>query len=292
MYELVKVTDSCYYVECPSKIGIFKISEDTVALIDSGNSRDTGKKIRRILDENGWKLAAIYNTHSHADHIGANKYLQNLTGCKIYAYGIECDFTNHPILESSHIYGAFSPRDLRHNFLLAEESFAENLTPEVLPPGLEFVELPGHTFDMVGFRSSDGAFFVGDSVLSKEALEKYGISFIHDVDAHLETLEKLKSVEAKVFIPSHAAACEDITELADANIYKVEEIKERILAFCKTPISFENLLKKLFDSYSKRMNFDQYALIGCTTRSYLAALKNAGKFEVKYDENIMTWESI
>ena len=85
---------------------------------------------------------------------------------------------------------------------------------------------------------------------------------------------------------------EDITELADCNIRKVEEIKEKILSFCKPPISFENLLKKLFDYYSKKMNFDQYALVGCTTRSYLAALKNAGKLDVKYDENIMTWESV
>ena len=44
-------------------------------------------------------LTAIYNTHSNADHIGGNKYLQGQTGCKIYAPGIECDFTNHKVLE-------------------------------------------------------------------------------------------------------------------------------------------------------------------------------------------------
>ena len=292
MYELVKVTDRCYYIDCPSKIGIYKISDSCVALIDSGNSRETGKKICKILEEQGWELRAIYNTHCHADHIGANKYLQNLTGCKIYAHGIERDFANHPILESSHIYGAFSPRDLRHNFLLAEECFAENLTKDALPEGLELIELPGHSFDMVGFRSSDGAFFIGDSILSKEALDKYGITFVHDVDAHIETLERLKTTEAKVFIPSHAAACEDITALADCNINKVREVEEKILSFCNTPISFENLLKKLFDAYSKKMNFDQYALVGCTTRSYLAALKNSGKLDVGYDGNIMTWKRV
>ena len=55
--------------------------------------------MRKLLDERGWKLKAIYNTHSNADHIGGNKYLQAQTGCQIFAPGIECAFTNYPILE-------------------------------------------------------------------------------------------------------------------------------------------------------------------------------------------------
>ena len=42
MYELIKVSESCYYIDCPSKIGIVKISEDEVCLIDSGNEKGTG----------------------------------------------------------------------------------------------------------------------------------------------------------------------------------------------------------------------------------------------------------
>ena len=122
MYELIKLTERCYYIDCPSKIGIIKGAGDEVYLIDSGSSKDTGKKILKILNQNGWKLKAIYNTHSHADHIGGNRYLQGQTGCKVYAPGIECNFTRHPILEPSFLFGAYPPSDLRHRFLLAEES--------------------------------------------------------------------------------------------------------------------------------------------------------------------------
>ena len=105
MYELVNVKGNSFYIESPAKIGLYKISDTEVCLIDSGNNKDTGKKIKRILDENGWTLKAIYNTHSNADHIGGNKFLQDRTGCKIYAPGIECDFTNHTVLEPAFLYG-------------------------------------------------------------------------------------------------------------------------------------------------------------------------------------------
>ena len=96
MYELIQVAANSYYIQSPAKIGLIKLSGDDVCLIDSGNDKDAGRKVRQILDANGWHLTAIYNTHSNADHIGGNQYLQKQTGCKIYAPGIDCDFTCHP----------------------------------------------------------------------------------------------------------------------------------------------------------------------------------------------------
>ena len=105
MYELIQISEHDYYIQSPAKIGLVKLNDTEVCLIDSGNDKDAGRKVRKILDEHGWTLKAVYNTHSNADHIGGNKYLQGQTGCKIYAPGIECDFTRHPILEPSLLYG-------------------------------------------------------------------------------------------------------------------------------------------------------------------------------------------
>ena len=79
MYELVQVAEHTYYIECPAKIGIYE-DTDGVYVIDSGNDKDAGRKVRKILNENGWSLKGIINTHSNADHIGGNKYLQQQTG--------------------------------------------------------------------------------------------------------------------------------------------------------------------------------------------------------------------
>ena len=137
MYELIQVGTNSYYIQSPAKIGLYVENEKDVCLIDSGNDKDSGRKVRQILEAHNWRLKAIYNTHSNADHIGGNKYLQGQTMCKIYAPGIDCDFTRHPLLEPSFLYGAFPPKALRHKFLMAQESDVEYLTKDNLPKGFD-----------------------------------------------------------------------------------------------------------------------------------------------------------
>ena len=217
MYELVQVAPHTYYIQSPAKIGLVVLDETSVCLIDSGNDKSAGRKIRQILDANHWQLKAIYNTHSHADHIGGNQYLYAQTGCSIYAPGIDCAFTQHPLLEPCFLYGGCPPEDLRHKFLMAQESPAQPLTPDVLPSGFEMMPFPGHGLDMVGFRTPDDVVFLADCLSSRETLEKYRIGFIYDVGAYLDTLERVKTLQAAHFIPAHAAATDDIAPLARLN---------------------------------------------------------------------------
>ena len=290
MFELIQITDRTYYIQSPAKIGLVKLDGDQVCLIDSGNDKDAGRKVRQVLDANGWKLAAIYNTHANADHIGGNQYLQRQTGCKIYAPGIDCGITRHPILEPAFLYGGYPVKELRHKFLLAQESDALELTPDTLPEGFEMIPLPGHFFDMVGFRTPDGVLFLADCLSSRETLDKYQIGFIYDVAAYLNTLEAVKTMQARVFVPSHAAATEEIAGLAQYNIDKVLEIAERIVALCAEPLNFETVLQRLFAAYGLRMSFEQYVLVGSTVRSYLAWLKDSGRLTCLFEDNMLLWQ--
>lgn len=292
MYELIQVSDRSYYIQSPAKIGLVKLNDTNVCLIDSGNDKEAGRKVRQIIDNNNWKLIAIYNTHSNADHIGGNQYLQRQTGCKIFAPGIECDFTRHPILEPSFLYGGYPCKELRHKFLMAQESSVEYLTKEVLPEGFEMINLPGHFFEMVGFRTPDNVIYLADCLSSRETLDKYRIGFIYDVASYIKTLEMVKTLNAKMFIPAHAQATEDISELAQYNIDKVHEIAERIVEICKEPTCFEVILQRLFAEYDLIMNFEQYALVGSTVRSYLAWLKDTGRINVDFKNNMLLWKRV
>lgn len=292
MYELVQIAENSYYIQSPAKIGLVKQSDTEVCLIDSGNDKDAGRKIRQILDANKWKLTAIYNTHSNADHIGGNQYLKKQTGCRIYAPGIECCLTRHPVLEPSFLYGGLPPKELRHKFLMAQESDAEYLTDAALSEGLQLIPLPGHFFDMTGFRSADNVVYLADCLSSKETLEKYKIGFIYDVAAYLNTLETVKNLDAKAFVPAHAEVTDNIVPLAQFNIDKVNEIAEKIVDLCAIPGCFEQILQKLFTEFSLTMTFDQYVLVGSTVRSYLAWLKDTGRISAAFENNMLLWERI
>lgn len=290
MYELIPVTENSYYIQSPAKIGLVRLDGERVCLIDSGNDKDAGRKVRQLLDAKGWKLTAIYNTHSNADHIGGNKYLQGQTGCRIYAPGIERAFTQYPVLEPSFLYGGYPCKDLRHKFLMAQESGAEPLTPQALPEGFALIPLPGHFFDMVGFRTPDDVVYLADCLSSRETLDKYQIGFVYDVAAYLDTLEKVKTLSARMFVPAHAPAAEEIADLAQYNIDKVREIAGRILELCAQPLGFEDILRRLFAAYQLTMDFEQYVLVGSTVRSYLSWLKDTGKLTAVFEDNRLLWE--
>ena len=292
MYELNHITGNSYYIQSPSKMGLVKLNDTDVCLIDSGNDKDAGRKVRQLLDANGWHLTAIYNTHSNADHIGGNRYLQGQTKCKVYAQGIECDITRHPVLEPAFLYGGFPPKDLRHKFLMAQESDAQELTGAVLPEGFELLQLPGHFFHMVGFRSPDDVVYLADCLSSRETLEKYQIGFIYDVAAYLDTLEKVKTMQAATFVPAHAEVTEDIAPLAQYNIDKVHEIADHMVELCAEPVIFEELLKRLFDDYGLTLTFEQYVLVGSTVKSYLAWLKDTGRLTALFEDNRLLWRRV
>jgi len=292
MFELIKISEKCYYINCPAKIGIYKQSETDVYLIDSGNDKDAGRKVRKILDENGWKLKGIINTHSNADHIGGNQYLQQQTGCKVFADGIEKAFTEYPVLEPSFLYGGFPPGELRHKFLFAKPRSAVPFCDKDFPDETEIIPLKGHFFDMTGFRTPDNVVFLADCLSSRETLEKYRISFIYDVAEYLKTLDMVKELKADIFVPAHSEAATDIRELAEFNQQMVYEIADRITGLLETPMNSETLLKCIFDEYNLKMNFEQYVLVGSTVRSYLAWLKDNDKIRAVFTDNQLMWSSL
>ncbi len=147
MYELIQAGPRSFYINSPVKIGVYLIDDEKVCLIDSGNDKDAGRKVRQILEREEWSLHAIINTHSNADHIGGNKYLMQQTGCRIYASSMEAAFTRHPILEPAFLYGGYPFKDLRHKFLMAQESDVSDvsrLSEDQLLKDLELIPLPGH----------------------------------------------------------------------------------------------------------------------------------------------------
>ncbi|MCI8965418.1 MAG: MBL fold metallo-hydrolase [Clostridia bacterium] len=289
--ELIQVGEKTYYIKNATNIGIYKVDETQVYLIDTGNDKDAGKKILKIIDDKNWSVKGIINTHSNSDHIGGNKVIQDKTNCTILANKIEKSFTEFPILESSFLYGGYPFKDIRNKFLLAKESIVTSIENN-LPDGLEYFNLKGHFFDMCGIKTSDDVYFLADSLFSKETIKKYHLFFIYDVKEFLNTLEYLKTLKGNLYIPSHCEATTDISSLIEININKVNEIISKIYNICNKEKTFEEILKCIFDEYNLIMNANQYVLVGSTIKSYLSYLLDKNKICYEFKSNKMFWKQV
>lgn len=292
MYELIQITEHNYYVDCPTKVGIYESAPGQVWLIDAGSDKDAGRKIWKHIEQNGWTVQGILATHSNADHIGGAQLLMQRSGCRIYAQSKEKCFIEHTVFEPSLLYGAYPPNVLRNKFLVAPSVPCADLGEAPLPEGLEIFDLPGHFLEMFGVRTPEGVFYCADAVFSAQVVEKYHVNFVYDVRQALDCLKGLPLVEAKWYLPAHAELTEDIAPLARLNRDKMLEIIDLLTALCAEPQCFEDILKGLFDRYSLELNFAQYVLVGSSVRSYLAYLLDMGRMETLFVGNKMLWHSL
>ena len=289
--ELIQLGEKTYYIKNPTNIGVYRIDDERVYLIDSGNDKDAGKKILKIVEEQGWTVAGIISTHSNADHIGGNKVIQDRTGAIVFAHGIEKCITENPLIEPAFLYGSNPFKELKNKFLMAKESNAVEIEGN-LPEGLELISLKGHFFDMIGIKTSDNVYFIADSLFSEETITKYHLFFIYDIKAYLETLDYLEALNGDIYVPSHCEASKDITKLVELNRSKIHEVTEFIDDLCKEPKTFEVILKSVFDKYELLMNVSQYVLIGSTVKSYLSYLKEQNRITYDFVDNQMLWRQV
>lgn len=296
MMELKKITDNVYYIPGSVNIGVIKDSDSSI-LIDSGLDEDNGKKILRILKENNLSVKAIVNTHSHADHCGANRYVREMTKAKIYAPQIEADIIQYSLIEPLYLFSGARPlKELENKFLMAQPSSVDYVITEKQisfnENRLSVIPLLGHSPNQIGIEV-DNVLFCADSLFSKEIIEKHKIPFFIDIDKERETLDFLKRSKYKYYVPSHAEPKEDITELTELNIQTIDGVEKNILDTLKESRTTEQVLKSLCDNYKIEIKTaQQYYLMNTTAMAYLSSLHGREKIKLNMDGNFLFWKKL
>lgn len=285
------VKGNTYYWPSKTNIGLI-IDRGNVILIDSGNDKDAGRKIRQYLDANNLVLTHILNTHSNADHIGANNYLlKQYINAKAYCNKRELFFIKYPELEACFLYGGFATTAMKNKFLMAKTSPVHSLSD--LSYNIRYYQLDGHFFDMIAYHTSDDVIFLGDSLFSKDIIDKYHIFYILDVRSYLLSLDYLENLNKEkkyLFIPSHGILTNDISSIIHVNRNKVNEIIKLLLDILKEPLYFDLILKKVLDYYSLNLDLNQYLLTGSTIRNYLSYLIEEKLIKMSFQDNIVQYQ--
>ncbi len=291
----VPLSDRVGYVPGGTNVGIIRNDESRVTLIDSGLNDTTARKVLRVVrDELGAEVVAILNTHGHADHFGANAFVVKRTGCQVWAPAIESVTIQHPIMQPAMLFGGADPLDaLRNRFLLAEASPMDGELgageQQFMGTGIELVALPGHSPNQMGV-TGDGVFFCADVVFPQAAIEKYRIPYLFGLTSHLDSLEKARTVDARVVVPGHGPHAESLDELVDLNMASIEATLDCIRAVLGEPKTSDDISVHVFSAMDVPVSDVQgYFLLKPTINAYLAHLDRTGEATCEIVEKQALW---
>ncbi|WP_147612701.1 MBL fold metallo-hydrolase [Treponema pectinovorum] len=305
---LEKLTQHIFILPLATNIGVIAIpqkdSSTNVYLIDSGEGENHAKSIIKSLEASfsSPKIKLIINTHSHADHCGGNIFLKEKTGCQIWASTGEGAIMQCPEIETGLIWGGMPVKELKTPYFEAkrcrvdrsfkndEEFSLENLI------SVKSISLKGHYIDQTGFLLCDTdnkrVLFAGDALSGRNVIKRYWIQYLFNESLTKQSLMNLLQIQADFYIPGHGQSVTQIEGLVELNLIALLETENMILDELKTPKTFEQILKAVADRNSIDLRLSQYALIGCTLRSYLSALCDEQKIAYEIKDNLMFWKKV
>lgn len=304
--EYVPLTSHIGYFIGATNIGIIteKQGEKTrLWLIDTPNTIALTKFMYETLQAiyDNLELVAIINTHSHADHCGGNVFLQERTGCQIWATKGESVLMELPILQSALVYGGSPIKDIESKYLKADPCKVDHILTEAIRFDLSEtlsvtpVSLPGHYIDMAAMIVSDKTdgkqvAFLADGISGRNIIKRYWIQYLFNEQQFKQSLLKIKEIKADFYVPGHGDMVTEIEGLVELNLLAVLETEAMIEDELTKPLTFEEILKAVADRNNIPLKVSQFELIGSTVRSYLSSLYAAGKITYEITENRMLWK--
>ena len=287
--ELKQIGSKTFCIEHDTNIGIHFTDDGRMYLIDTGSEGD-GEKIDEILSREGWVPSCIINTHTHIDHIGGNEFLMRKYGIPAYCTDYDMAFAHYSELEAAYMNGGYPAEKLRTIFAHPGMIGFRSIEKET-PDGIDWTYLPGHSFGMIGIRTSDDIWFLGDSYLSRSFLKQYTFGFIYNVEAYIDTLKKLKEFKGSLFVPSHGIIETDIVPTLEQNLRSVAEMCSMICETCREYRGQGEILQQMYERLRMHARPAQHALLSSTVKSYLTYLQDRNKLECRFVDNIMKWRT-
>lgn len=287
--ELKQIGSKTFCIEHDTNIGIHFTDDGRMYLIDTGSEGD-GEKIDEILSREGWVPSCIINTHTHIDHIGGNEFLMRKYGIPAYCTDYDMAFAHYSELEAAYMNGGYPAEKLRTIFAHPGMIGFRSIEKET-PDGIDWTYLPGHSFGMIGIRTSDDIWFLGDSYLSRSFLKQYTFGFIYNVEAYIDTLKKLKDFKGSLFVPSHGIIESDIVPTLEKNLRSVAEMCSMICETCREYRGQDEILQQMYERLRMHARPAQHALLSSTVKSYLTYLQDRNKLECRFVDNIMKWRT-
>jgi hydroxyacylglutathione hydrolase len=229
-------------LKLPRFVHLFIIEGEFLHLIDSGVS-DAMNDIKLYAIKIGRKLAEVKTivlTHSHPDHIGAAKPVQDKTGCEIYApqpevnwiENTELQFQQRPVPGFHELVAGsvLVSREINDKDIIRLEN---NIT-------LQAISTPGHSAGSTSyFFKEENALFSGDAVLLPGE-----IPIFENVQEYFHSLEIIKKLNPKTLYsawdqPRFKNEIPEIIKQSETYIRNIQKTTQKVAGRIKKHNSIE-----------------------------------------------------
>lgn len=266
-----------YCLETPAaSLGLYLGDDNHCILIDSGEAA-YAQQVVNIFHEQGWRLSALINTHTHADHSGANRIIADTFGAAVYASAAEKVFLENPWLIPYTLFSAHPPRPLANRFIVPPAS----TQVDVLEPGMQVVsgillniiDLGGHSPGHIGVMTSDGVLFAGDSLLSSQSYQSFPCLILVDVAKQLASLDLLEKGHFNKLCLAHGGCPDQPGSLIDQNRSWLQGLINEVLKALKGQLlSREEIVGRIIAGRTLPVNTTQYYLVWSTVSAVISYL--------------------
>ena len=290
-----QLTERVFVLPGGTNIGVVIADDGRAVVIDTGLNDTPARKLLRFVREDlKTDIAAIINTHGHADHFGGNAFLVKRTGAPVYAPDLDEMTLRHPLMQPIMLYGGADPADaIRTSFLVAEAGPVDGLVHlgENEIAGVNFAahSLTGHSMNQLGYVIDD-VFFFFFFFFTEATLEKYPIRYLYGLTEHLQALEFARGVQARKIVPGHGPILDDINSLVDLNLAAIERVITTILEIVDRPMLADEICQQLFQHMNVTIADAQaYYLLRPTVQAYLAHLERIGELNLIVADASVMW---
>jgi glyoxylase-like metal-dependent hydrolase (beta-lactamase superfamily II) len=272
--ELIKIKGGAYYIPAPTNVGVYVFKDKHCLLVDTCLDNSEARQIDEVLQQHGLRPKYIINTHSHLDHCNGNHYFQTAyPGCQVLGHASGRLFLENLDLLSVILFSTDPIRGIQkksHPFTtLYSLNWGIN---KVNDEKFAILSLEGHAPAQFGIVTPEKVCFLGDAIFSRSILDKYSLPYLYDIAGSLNTLQRLREIDADQFVVGHADQVYDRAELGilvDFNLDNLNQYLKQVLELLEHPLTREDLLENLVVLNNLELNLTEYHILLATVSAFV-----------------------
>lgn len=290
--ELKHVKGNTYVIDTAAgTLVYYKCGEREGILIDTGFARQDREGLVQLFEETGVRPVGIIVSHTHYDHAGNAEFLKQRYGCRIIASLAEAG-TAISVMSYRCAYPSMTPKEIED--MMADECYSVD---EVILPGervrvfcgvpFGILPLAGHTPGHIGVITPDQVAYLADVLMDEEALAASKMPSAVCRADDLKAKRSLRALHCSAYVLAHRGVYEDISDLIDRNIARIEERAELVYDCLEGDMSEEEWVRAVY----RRLEIHSRQAFKCAVcernmRSFIDYLADGGRVAIERREGV------